>query len=90
MLHCCRLRQNMTLVLTCVVFQVEGLQSTISRLQAENVEYRDNSKSEQFEAQILELQQKLHQTGVLGLCNIHQLRAISDIHDRSCFSSYNV
>ena len=59
------LHLNTIAFLSCLVFQVEGLQSTISRLQAENVEYRDNSKSEQFEAQILQLQQKLHQTGVL-------------------------
>lgn len=42
--------------------EVDRLQGTISKLQAENVEYRDNSKTDQFEDKILELQQKLHQT----------------------------
>ena len=43
--------------------QVERLQGTITKLKAENVEYRNNNKTQQFEASIQELQQKLQQTG---------------------------
>ncbi|KAL3149281.1 hypothetical protein ABBQ32_002097 [Trebouxia sp. C0010 RCD-2024] len=42
--------------------QVERLQGVITKLQAENVAYRDNNKTQQFEASIQELQQKLQQT----------------------------
>ena len=55
--------------------QVDRLQGIISKLQAENVEYRDNSKTEQFEDKILELQQKLHQTGLQN-CSISPLRPL--------------
>lgn len=49
--------------MTCVFLQVERLQGVITKLKAENVEYRDNNKTQQFEASIQELQQKLQQTG---------------------------
>ena len=43
--------------------QVERLQSVINKLKAENVEYRNNSKTDQFEARIQELEKKLQDTG---------------------------
>ena len=46
-----------------LLLQVERLQGTITKLKAENVEYRSNNKTQQFEASIQELQQKLQQTG---------------------------
>lgn len=42
--------------------QVERLQGIINKLTAENVEYRDNNKTQQFEVRIQELQQILKQT----------------------------
>lgn len=47
--------------------QVERLQGIIAKLKAENVEYQNNSKTQQFEDSIQELQQKLKQTGTLLL-----------------------
>ncbi len=47
---------------------MERLQGIINKLTAENVEYRDNNKTQQFEVRIQELQQMLKQTGeVLNL-----------------------
>ena len=43
--------------------QVERLQGIINKLTAENVEYRDNNKTQQFEVQIQELQREVQQTG---------------------------
>lgn len=43
--------------------QVERLQGVINKLTAENVEYRDNNKTQQFEVQIQELQREVQQTG---------------------------
>lgn len=45
------------------LLQVERLQGAISKLNAENVQYRDNNKTQQFETRIQELEQKLQQTG---------------------------
>lgn len=42
---------------------MERLQGIINKLTAENVEYRDNNKTQQFEVRIQELQQTLKQTG---------------------------
>ena len=42
---------------------MERLQSVINKLKAENVEYRNNSKTDQFEARIQELEKKLQNTG---------------------------
>jgi len=49
--------------LICIGVQVERLQGIINKLTAENVEYRDNNKTQQFEVRIQELQQMLKQTG---------------------------
>jgi len=49
--------------LICISVQVERLQGIINKLTAENVEYRDNNKTQQFEVRIQELQQMLKQTG---------------------------
>ena len=49
--------------LICIGMQVERLQGIINKLTAENVEYRDNNKTQQFEVRIQELQQMLKQTG---------------------------
>ena len=51
--------------LICIGVQVERLQGIINKLTAENVEYRDNNKTQQFEVRIQELQQMLKQTGEL-------------------------
>ncbi len=48
--------------------QVERLQSTINKLNAENVEYRDNNKTQQFEVHIQDLEQKLRDTGNAAVC----------------------
>lgn len=42
---------------------MERLQGIINKLTAENVEYRDNNKTQQFEVQIQELQREVQQTG---------------------------
>lgn len=43
--------------------QVDRLQGVINKLKAENVEYRDNNKTNQFEARIQELEKKVRDTG---------------------------
>lgn len=51
--------------LICIGVQVERLQGIINKLTAENVGYRDNNKTQEFEVRIQELQQMLKQTGEL-------------------------
>ena len=43
--------------------QVERLQGVITKLKAENVDYQNDNKTQQFEASIQELQKKLQETG---------------------------
>ena len=62
------LAKIMSCSVPCVLpLQVDRLQTVINKLKAENVEYRNNSKTDQFEARIQELQQKLQDTGRSGL-----------------------
>ena len=66
--------------------QVERLQGIITKLKAENVEYQNNSKTQQFEDSIQELQQKLKQTGTC--CCIHTLKAC--LQRNSCILDWHV
>lgn len=69
--------------LVCIGAQVERLQGIINKLTAENVEYRDNNKTQQFEVRIQELQQILKQTGeflsllLTGAMNILCMRFVA-------------
>ena len=67
------LAKSMSCSVPCVLpLQVDRLQTVINKLKAENVEYRNNSKTDQFEARIQELQQKLQDTGRIRIHICHR------------------